>query len=325
MDFENVLSLIKSDLDDVESFISKSIHNQVPLILDIGNYLSAGKGKRIRPILVLLSSKLNGYEGKRSIIYSTVVELIHMATLLHDDVIDDAERRRGFPSVNSKWGNQASILIGDYLFATSFSLMSEDSDTRIINSLSKTVVKMAEGEVMQLARNYQITEDEGPYMEIINRKTASLMSSCCEIGAILGNNGSREELASNSFGLDIGMAFQLVDDALDYVAREDRLGKPLCKDLMEGHITLPLIYLYRTVNGNDKKRIRDIVESKNSLEKKDLEFVVNMVKDCGAIDYTLKIAREYVERAKEKIDIFSDSRYLKALLTIADYIVERDF
>lgn len=325
MDFESVLSLIKSDLDDVESFISKSIHNQVPLILDIGNYLSAGKGKRIRPILVLLSSKLNGYEGKRSIIYSTVVELIHMATLLHDDVIDEAERRRGFPSVNSKWGNQASILIGDYLFAMSFSLMSEDSDARIINSLSKTVVKMAEGEVMQLTRNYQITEDEGPYMEIINRKTASLMSSCCEIGAILGNNGRREELASNSFGLDIGMAFQLVDDALDYVAKEDRLGKPLCKDLMEGHITLPLIYLYRTVNGNDKKRIKDIVESKNSLEKEDLEFVVNMVKDCGAIDYTLKVAREYVDRAKEKMDVFSDSRYLKALLTIADYIVERDF
>ena len=153
MDFENVLSILKNDLDSVEGLISKNLDTSVPLISVIGNYLSAGRGKRIRPILVLLSSKINGYEGIRSIIYSTVVELIHMATLLHDDVVDGAERRRGSASVNSKWGNQASILVGDYLFAKSFSLMAEDKDNKIIDSISRAVVKMAEGEVMQLTES----------------------------------------------------------------------------------------------------------------------------------------------------------------------------
>ena len=325
MDFENVLSLIKGDLDDVEGLISKNLNNQIPLIFDIGSYLSSGKGKRIRPILVLLSSKLNGYEGRRSIIHSTAVELIHMATLLHDDVVDGADRRRGYPSVNSKWGNQASILVGDYLFARSFSLLAEDNDIKIIDSISKAVVRMAEGEIMQLARNDQLTEDEKPYMEIINRKTASLMSCCCEIGAILSNNGKEGERISQSFGLDMGMAFQLVDDALDYVAEEDKLGKSLCKDLRDGHVTLPLIYLYRTVNGNNKKRIKDIVESDIHIGKEEVELIITMMKDYGAIDYTFKIARDHIEKAKEKISVFDNSIYLKALITLADYIVDRDF
>jgi len=325
MDFENVLSILKNDLDDVEGLISKNLGSSVPLLSDIGYYLSGGRGKRIRPILVLLSSKINGYEGIRSIIYSTVVELIHMATLLHDDVVDGAEKRRGSVSVNSKWGNQASILVGDYLFAKSFSLMAEDKDNKIIDSISRTVVKMAEGEVMQLAGSYKITEDEKTYMEIINRKTASLMSSCCEIGAILGNNGRKEERILLSFGLDIGMAFQLVDDALDYVAKEDKLGKSLCKDLKEGNITLPLIHLYRTVNGTDKKRIKDIVESDNIIEKDQIGLIIDMMMNYGTIDYTMGIAKKYIETAKEKMNIFSDSKYLKALLTVADYIVERKF
>ena len=162
-------------------------------------------------------------------------------------------------------------------------------------------------------------------MEIINRKTASLMSSCCEIGAILGNNGRKEKLNLLSFGLDIGMAFQLVDDALDYVAKEDRLGKPLCKDLKEGNITLPLIHLYRTVNGNDKKRIKDIVESDSIIEKDQIGLIIDMMENYGTIDYTLGVARKYVEKAKGKMNIFSNSKCLKALLTVADYIVERNF
>jgi octaprenyl-diphosphate synthase len=325
MDFKNAVSLVKNDLNDVESLISKSLDNSVPLISDIGRYLSSGRGKHIRPVLVLLTSKMNGYEGKRSIIYSTVVELIHMATLLHDDVVDKADKRRGSPSVNSKWGNQASILIGDYLFAKSFSLMSEDSDCRIINSISRTVVKMAEGEVMQLMESYHLREDETPYMERINRKTASLMSSCCEIGALLGNNGQKQEKILPDFGLNVGMAFQLVDDALDYVAKEDRLGKPICKDLREGNITLPLIHLYRTVNGSEKKRIKEIIESNDAIEKEHIDLIVKMVKDHGAIDYTLQVAKQHVEQAKKTMSGFKNSEYLEALLTVADYIVERDF
>ena len=325
MDFKQVVSLIQDDLNDVEGLIAKSLENSVPLISDIGRYLSTGRGKYIRPILVLLTSKMNGYTGKRSILYSTVVELIHMATLLHDDVIDEAEKRRGSPSVNSMWGNQASILLGDYLFAKAFSMMAEDEDIRIIDSISRASVKMAEGEVMQLMESYRLREDEGPYLERINRKTASLMSSCCEIGALLGGNGQKQEQVFPLFGLHIGMAFQLVDDALDYVAREDRLGKPLCQDLMEGNITLPLIHLYRTVNGSEKKKIQEIIESENTIEQQDVEIISKMVRDHGAIDYTLQTAKDYVEKAKDNLRVFDNSEYLEALLTVADYIVERDF
>jgi octaprenyl-diphosphate synthase len=325
MDIKQVVSLIQDDLNDVEGLIAKSLENSIPLISDIGRYLSTGRGKYIRPILVLLTAKMNGYTGKRSILYSTVVELIHMATLLHDDVIDEAEKRRGSPSVNSMWGNQASILLGDYLFAKAFSMMAEDKDIRIIDSISRASVKMAEGEVMQLMESYTLRENEDPYLERINRKTASLMSSCCEIGALLGGNGQKQGQAFPLFGLHIGMAFQLVDDALDYVAKEDRLGKPLCQDLLEGNITLPLIHLYRTVNGNEKKKIKEIIESENAIEQQDIEIISKMVQDHGAIDYTLKIAKEYVEKAKDNLRVFDNSEYLEALLTVADYIVERDF
>lgn len=324
MTFSEILKLLEDDLRAVEQAIQGNFASDVTLIPVIGRYLSQGGGKRIRPVLVLLSSKMCGYErGERHILYSCVVEFIHTATLLHDDVVDGADKRRGNPSANSKWGNEASVLVGDFLFSKSFSLMTKDGDRKILEAMSDTTLKLAEGEVLELVKTCDLEITEKDYLDVAFRKTAALISTCCRLGALLGKVGPEKEEALRTFGTKVGLAFQLVDDALDFMASEERLGKPVGKDLQEGHVTLPLIHVYGQATEKEREEIRTIVDQEEISERQ-LRRILEMTEGYRGIDYTLDRARSLVAQGKEEIAIFADSPYLQALRSVADYIVERD-
>lgn len=326
MGFKEVITILQDDLKRVDEYLKKNFESDVALIPIISSYLSNGGGKRLRPILVLTASKLCGYNGGDSHIrYSCVVELIHAATLLHDDVVDKADIRRGNPSVNVKWGNDASVLVGDYLLSKSFYLMSEECNKRIITLISDASKKVAEGEVKQLIGKYDLDTTEDDYIDVINRKTAALISACCGIGAALGGAPSDKEEALISFGKNIGIAFQLVDDLLDYTSNETILGKPVGNDLLEGKITLPLIHLYREVSGSEKEELREIVKSKE-IGKDKLSRIINLMNSHGSLDYTMDCARKFIEKAKSDIAPLktpASEKYFNALISLSDYILER--
>lgn len=326
MEFKDVLQLLQGDLNKVEEYIKKNYQSDVTLIPTISSYLSNGGGKRLRPILVLTTSKLCGYNGgDRHIRYSCVVEFIHAATLLHDDVVDGSDKRRGNPSANVKWGNNASVLVGDYLFSESLYLMSEEGDVRIINLISDATKKLAEGEVKQLVNKYDLTITEEEYLDVVHRKTAALISACCGIGSILGGVNSDKEKALISFGKNIGIAFQLIDDMLDYISSEVVIGKPVGKDLIEGKVTLPLIHLYREADEYERNELKEIISS-NKITKKQLDRVISLMKSYGSMDYTINKAKNLIENAKNDITHLrsnSPKQYLDTLILLADYIVER--
>ncbi len=323
MEFNAVLARFQDDLLEVEKAIEASLASDVQLISTIGRHLFSGGGKRIRPLLLLASARLTGYRGPRATTHGCVVELIHTATLLHDDVVDEADQRRGVPTANATWGNHTSVLVGDYLFATSFSLMAADGDVRIMQAMAQAVTQLAEGEILQLVSTCKLTEEEDEYLDVVKRKTAALIRAACRIGAILGDAPPEAEEALALFGLETGMAFQLVDDALDYMAEEERLGKTVGKDLMEGHVTLPLIYLYRNATASERQTISDILLT-DSVSRRQVDEVLGLMKDYKAIDYTLQTASRYVAQAKQRLASFQPSEDRQALTTIADYIVTRD-
>lgn len=325
--YSEVLEHIQADLDAVEGALSTHLNSDVPLIPSIGHYLARGGGKRIRPSLVLLTAKLCGYEGERYITHSCVVEFIHTATLLHDDVVDASELRRGAPSANARWGNEASVLVGDYLFAKSLWLMALDNDPAIIRAVSDATVYLSEGEVLQLINEYNLASTEESYLEVIYRKTAALMAASCRIGAILGNATPEVEEKLAEFGSNIGYAFQLVDDALDYMSRADRIGKPIGQDLSDGNVTLPLIHLYRSAPEDEKQFIRQVFFESNGTPHGKLSRILELMKKHGAIEYTMGRAGEFVERAKTALGEIPDGVdpfYRNALLSLAGFIVERD-
>jgi octaprenyl-diphosphate synthase len=324
MRIEDVLEGIRTQLEQVDSALLAHLESDVALIPAIGSYLARGGGKRVRPILVLLTAKLCVYEGARYITHSCVVEFIHTATLLHDDVVDSSQLRRGAPSANARWGNEASVLVGDYLFAKSLWLMAADQDPRIIQVISDATVYLSEGEVLQLVNEFNLAATEESYLDVIYRKTAALIASCCQIGAILGNAPPEREQALGEFGRNVGYAFQLVDDALDYTAKSERLGKPVGKDLAEGNVTLPLIYLYRLADEGEKHLIRELFFESNGSPQGRLQRILELMKKYRAIEYTMGQARDYVGRAKAILRKFETSYYQQALLSLADYIVERD-
>lgn len=323
MDFESILARFQGDLARVDEAMRENIASDVQLIPTVGRYLFSGGGKRIRPLLLLASAKLCGYEGPRAITQGCVVELIHTATLLHDDVVDEANQRRGAPTANATWGNHGSVLVGDFLFATSISLMAQDGDFRIVQAMAGAIKQLAEGEVLQLISTGKLSEDEDEYLKVVSRKTAGLISAACRTGAILGDAPPDWQEALSLFGREIGIAFQLVDDALDYNAEEARFGKTVGKDLMEGHGTLPLIYLYRNATAAERQTIAGILAAEE-VTRRQVDQVIGMMKDYKAIDYTLQTASRYVAQAKQRLTVFGASPDREVLTTIADYIVARD-
>ena len=322
--FDEIYDLIREDMEKVEEVLDRNFQSDVLLIPTITRYLNGAGGKRLRPMFLVLSSKISGYSnGNRHILNACIVELIHAATLLHDDVVDEAFTRRGNPSANRKWGNEASVLVGDFLFSKSFLLLASEDNSKINKSVSAASKEVAEGEVLGLATkgNFDISEDE--YMDIIYKKTASLISVSCRIGAIIGNASQEKEKALADFGLKAGIAFQLVDDILDYTGNPEKFGKTIGLDFQKKKMTLPLINLFQKAPAKEKKKIQELVRSNGNLSCR-VKTLVDMMKHYDSINYALDKARSYVTEAKKEIMAFDESPSLTAISSLADYVVSRD-
>lgn len=320
---DKVVALLQADMDGVEARFKENLSSDVPLINQVGEYVLSSGGKRFRPMLLLLSAKLCEYQGNDHIELAGVVEFIHTATLLHDDVVDGAELRRGNRSANTVWGNQTSVLVGDYLLAKSFSLMVGCGNLEVLRLLSDTTTSMAEGEVQQLLNTCDLEVDESRYLDVIRSKTAILIAAACEVGAVLAESSAERVSAMREFGLEIGTAFQLMDDALDYVADQEDFGKAKGHDLAEGKMTLPLISTFARVDEQQKMEIGRIIEEEE-LSDSDLNYVCDLIAANGGIDYTREKAVERVEAAKGHLQIFPDCAARDALFALADYVVSRN-
>jgi octaprenyl-diphosphate synthase len=320
---EKVLDLIKGDLNRVEAQFKEDLTSDVALIRKVGEYVLGSGGKRMRPMLLLLSARLAGYDGQQHIGLASVVEFIHTATLLHDDVVDSAVLRRGQESANAVWGNEASVLVGDFLFAKSFSIMVRVGNLDILRTLSDATTQMAEGEVQQLINTCDLDMDEERYLDVIRNKTAILIAAACRVGALLGNASPDQEEALAEFGMELGIAFQLMDDALDYVADEAEFGKAQGQDLEEGKMTLPLIHALRQCSAEERDRVAEIVEEE-PLSDAGLEYVLALIDRYGGIEYTRDRAAELVTVAKQRLDIFAANSDREALEAVADYVVNRN-
>jgi len=324
MRIQEAYDIIKEDLKNVEQEFRVNLDSGVYLIRKVGEYILNNGGKRLRPSLLLLSARLCGYHGKRNIPLAAVVEFIHTATLLHDDVIDNASMRRGKTSANTLWGSGASILIGDFLFSKSFCLTVADGDLRILEVLSGTTTQMAEGEVLQLLKDGDVETTEKDYLAVVTNKTASLISAACQIGAILGNVSKERETALAEYGMNLGIAFQLVDDCLDYTSSNKELGKVIGNDLKEGKVTLPLIHTIKNATPAEREEILAAIEA-DDIKEYQLSSVMALISRYRGIDYSLKRTRHYVESAKACLNSFEPNLERAALMALADYVVERTF
>ncbi len=316
------LDIVGEDLKLVELQFRKDLESDVPLIRKVGEYVLSSGGKRVRPALLLLSARLCGYGADKAVPLASVVEFIHTATLLHDDVVDSATLRRGIASANTLWGNEASVLVGDFLFSKSFSLMVGVGSLDILRVFSDATTIIAEGEVLQLLCTGEIDLTEERYIGVVRSKTAILMSAACEAGAILGGVSIQQQRALADFGMDLGIAFQLMDDTLDYIATEEEFGKSIGHDLEEGKITLPLIHTLRHCTSEERNFIEAVIE-KDEMTLEDFQLVSGMVKRYGGIEYTVKAARGYVSGCRSRLDTFEACPVREAMLDLAEYVVTR--
>jgi len=316
------LAIIGEDLKLVEQQFRKDLQSDVPLIRKVGEYVLSSGGKRVRPALLLLAARLSDYAGDKAVPLASVIEFIHTATLLHDDVVDSATLRRGLASANTLWGNEASVLVGDFLFSKSFSLMVNVGSLDILRVLSDATTVIAEGEVMQLLCTGELDLTEERYIKVVRSKTAILMSAACEAGAILGAAEQSQQQALADFGMDLGIAFQLMDDILDYTATEEEFGKCIGHDLEEGKITLPLIHTLKQCSDSERAIIAAVIE-KDEMSLDDFRAVSGIVKQYGGIAYTVEAALCYINRCKSHLDLFAPSPVHDALLSLSEYIVTR--
>ena len=322
MQIEDVYEKVSEDLQAVERELERNIRSDVSLIPTLGRYVLNSGGKRFRPLILILSARFCGYSGNDHINLASILEFIHTATLLHDDVVDEAKVRRGNLSANTIWGNQASILIGDFFFARSFFLISQTQNWRLLKVLTEATTKLAKGEILDLVKERDTSCTEDDYLSIVTHKTASLIEAASQIGAILGGASQEEEEALKNFGHHVGIAFQFMDDTLDYISTEEELGKDIGKDLKEGKITLPLIHAIQTSSPKDQEIILSAIKKKE-LAEKNLLSVIELIKKYQGIEYSIEKARTYALAAKQAINGFTSSPEKQALITVADYAVER--
>ena len=322
MEFRDVTQNLKKDLVKVEKAINENYKSDVPLIPGISSYLMSCGGKRIRPILTLLGAKLCGRETDNTVVqHACVVEYLHAATLLHDDVVDETTVRRGKETVNAKWGSDASILVGDFLISRAILILAQDCERKIIQAVTEATKVLVEGGIHEYTEARNIKVNEKHILDVIHRKTSSLLSVSVRLGGLLANATEQQETAIISFGDDFGMAFQLMDDALDYDSDESVLGKPVGTDFKEGHVTLPLYHLYSNANQSLRKEIEGFIKNENITEK-DLQYVVGKMHEHKSIDYTVNLARFYIDRAKSHLRKaeFPAPQYIEYFDALADYI-----
>jgi len=320
---ERVAALVGEDLAAVEAEIRRELDSPVPLIQEMGGYIAGAGGKRLRPMLLLLAARVAGYQGLRGVRLACVVELLHTATLIHDDVVDQAPLRRGRPSANAQWGDDASVLVGDHLYSKSFAALVRDNDRAVMETLARATVSMTEAEVFQLELKRSGGTSETDYVRIITQKTASFISACCRIGALLGGVDAPRVEALTRYGLDIGVAFQIADDALDFAADQDRLGKAVGADLREGKRTLPLIATLERATPAEAEGIRALLR-RRTLDAAEVDTIRRLVLDHGGVEYARARALEHARAAKRDLAAFAPSEAREILALVADFVVERD-
>ncbi len=319
---EEILQWVGDDLEKVDLEFRRNLKSNVPIIAAIGEHLLLSGGKRLRPILLLLSARACGYRGTAHISMASLIEFIHTATLLHDDVVDRAKLRRGMESANAKWGNEACVLVGDFLFTKCFSLLVENGNRKILQAIARATTLMAEGELEELIKTNDLSLSEEGYFSIIARKTAALFSAATQVGAILGEALEEKERALTDFGMDLGIAFQLIDDNLDYTSREEEFGKKIGIDLQDGKITLPLIFILNHCSEKESALIREAVLS-DPMTRESFFQVIKIIEKYRGLTYTWEKAKEYVARAKGHLRHLPDSKEKEALLLLSDYVLER--
>ena len=320
---ERVAGLVGEDLEAVEAEIRRELDSPVALIGEMGGYIAGAGGKRLRPILLLLAARLAGAHGPRAVRLACVVELLHTATLIHDDVVDQAPLRRGRPSANAQWGDDASVLVGDHLYSKSFAMLVRDNDRAVLETLARATVSMTEAEVFQLQLKRSGVTSEADYMRIITQKTASFISACCRIGALLGAAPGPQVEALTRYGLDVGVAFQISDDSLDFVADEARFGKAIGADVREGKRTLPLIALLERAKPTELERVWALLR-RRALEPVELAEIRQLVLEHEGVAYARARAHAYARKAKADLEIFPPSEERETLALVADFVVDRD-
>ena len=319
-----VMSLVADKLARVEEECRRNLRSEVGVIDELGRYLADGGGKRVRPILLLLSSQLCGYRGDRDVLFASVFEFIHTATLVHDDVIDEAELRRGRGSMNARWGNGLTVLLGDYLYIKSMNMALEADDLRIIQILAAITLKMIEGELIADRLRADINLGEQEHLEIIRRKTACLFSGCSRVAAVLAGAGAEREEALADYGMNLGMAFQIVDDLLDFTADVRTLGKPVASDLKEGKLTLPLIYLLERQDPTERALVQTVLDERD-FRTVGREEIIALLRAAKTLDRTRDLAATYARRARECLMIFDPCPAREALAMLPDFVLSRQY
>ena len=322
MEFSSIRELIEDDLKATDALILDRLRSDVVLINQVGHYIVNSGGKRLRPMIVLLAARALGYQGNTHIDLAAIVEFIHTATLLHDDVVDASDQRRNRDTANAVWGNAASVLVGDFLYSRSFEMMVAVDAMRVMEVLSHATNRIAEGEVLQLLNCNDPDTDEDRYREVILRKTATLFEAGARLGAIISDSDAETEAALAAYGLHLGMAFQMIDDALDYGSSGEDIGKNLGDDLAEGKPTLPLIRAIELSDSHTRDMLREVIE-KGGTER--IDEVVAAIESTDAIAYTARLAKEEAAQAKAALEVLPESAFRNALGAVADFSVGRSF
>ena len=321
LSLKEISNPIKSELDSFDDIFKAALRSNVGLVDLVARYIIRQKGKKIRPLLVLLSAKICGGVTERSYRGATLVELLHTATLIHDDVVDDADKRRGMWSINALFKNKVAVLMGDYLLSRGLMISVDGKDYDFLGVTTNAVRRMSEGELLQIQKTRKLDIDEETYFKVISDKTASLLETCCSIGAMSTTENKEQIEAMRSYGHSLGMSFQIRDDILDYEGKSNLIGKPVGADIKEKKITLPLIYSLNNVSKTEAARIRKLL--KNGKDDKKVKEVMQFVKDNNGIDYALKVAQKYSDQAKTSLNIFPDSQTKNSMQALVDFVTER--
>ncbi|TOD77041.1 octaprenyl diphosphate synthase [Vibrio parahaemolyticus] len=321
MDFKTIQALTADDMAKVNETIQAQLNSDVSLINQLGFYIVSGGGKRLRPLLAILSARALGYQGTGHTMAAAFIEFIHTATLLHDDVVDESDMRRGKATANAAFGNAASVLVGDFIYTRSFQMMTELGSMKILQLMSNAVNVIAEGEVQQLMNCNDPDTTEESYMQVIYSKTARLFESATQIGAILNDAPEHVELALQNYGKYLGTAFQLIDDVMDYTSDGEDMGKNVGDDLAEGKPTLPLLHAMRNTTPENALMIREAIEKANGMER--LDEILAVMKETGSLEYTTQKALEEADKAIAELEVLPESEYKEALITLAHVAVKR--
>lgn len=320
MKFKSIQNLLSEDMESVDALIRKYLHSDVALINKMAHYIIDSGGKRLRPLLALLCARACGYKGDKHALVAAIIEFIHTATLLHDDVVDESRMRRGHKTANYIWGNESSVLVGDFVFSRSFEMMVDTGEMRVMEILAHASNTIAEGEVMQLLNCNDPDTTEERYMAVIQSKTAKLFEAACQLGAILANQSQEIEHACATYGVHIGTAFQLKDDVLDYQSTADEMGKNLGDDLAEGKPTLPLIHALKNSSGSTARILREAIVNGG---KQHMDEVLAAIESTNAIQYTEETAIKQAQSAKKTIELLPDNKYRDALFDLTEFAISR--